>query len=167
MTNRLVLVRHAEAVEPAPETPDHERSLTEQGVEDARALGQWLKAQGVRPDSVLCSTAARTRETWAGLTESTGFGTLVDHDQRIYDATADDLLEVVREHDAGRVVVLVGHAPGVPHLAATLTEGQADLPDFAAVFGPAGAAILDVEMPWSQLTPGGATVHATYDGRSG
>lgn len=166
MTQRhLVVVRHARAEAPEAGGPDHARSLTDRGVRDARELGQWLKQQGVHPDVVLCSPAARTRETWAGITEGSGYGTLVEHDQRIYNAGIDGLLAVLREvDDKRRTVVLLGHAPGMPWLAAALTEGAADLPNFEDVFRPSGCAVLSIEVPWSELAAGTAAVEAVHVG---
>lgn len=165
--HRLVLIRHAKAQDPEPGQVDHARSLTDKGVRDARALGRWLKQEGVRPDVVLCSTAARTRETWAGITEGSGFGTLVDHEQRIYNASADALLAVLREvPDKARTVVLIGHAPGVPVLAAVLTEGTGSDVDLDEAFHTCGSAILEFEGAFSDLTAGAATLTATHLGRA-
>ena len=57
---QLVIVRHAEA---ASGEPDDLRPLTAQGREAARALGQRLADEGVRPDAVLTSPLLRARET--------------------------------------------------------------------------------------------------------
>ena len=60
---RLVIVRHAEA---APGEPDELRPLTPEGRETARALGERLAGEGLRPDAVLTSPLLRARETAAG-----------------------------------------------------------------------------------------------------
>ena len=57
---RLYLVRHAEA---APGEPDELRRLTQQGREQARALGRKLDADGARPGAILTSPLLRARET--------------------------------------------------------------------------------------------------------
>src|SRR5439155_4236406 len=57
---RLYLVRHAEA---APGTPDELRTLTPEGREQARQLGERLRGEGVVADAVLCSPLLRARET--------------------------------------------------------------------------------------------------------
>ena len=56
----LYLVRHAEA---APGEPDELRTLTPEGRESARALGEHLAAEGVHVDAVLTSPLLRARET--------------------------------------------------------------------------------------------------------
>src|SRR4051812_50149249 len=58
---RLVLVRHAKTEQGEP---DPSRRLTNRGRRDARAIGQWLAKNGVVPDLVVVSPAARARQTW-------------------------------------------------------------------------------------------------------
>lgn len=162
----LVLIRHAKA-EPYGEGPDHERVLTDRGVADAEQVGSWLKEQGFQPDAVWCSTAARTRETWAAIVERSGNGALVDHDQRIYDASPGSLLEVLRESpQRARIVALVGHAPGVPAVAAMLSEGNAADLDFHEHFRTAGVVVLEVPGDWADLAAGVAEVRDRYVGRA-
>lgn len=161
----LVLIRHAKA-EPYGDGPDHERALTEQGAADAKAVGSWLKSIGLQPDLVWCSTAARARETWAAVVEGSGNGSLVDHEQRIYDASVGTLAEVLRESpERARVVALVGHAPGVPALAAALTEGSDSDVDFHDHFRTSGVAVLEISGNWAELTAGVATVREVFVGR--
>ncbi len=165
----LVLIRHAKA-EPYGSVPDHERTLTDRGVRDAGAVGSWLKEQGVQPDAVWCSTAARTRETWAAIVEQSRNGSLVDHEQRIYDAGPATLLEVLRESSArARTVAMVGHAPGIPAIAAALTEGNGDFDgepvDFHDHFRTSGVAVLEIPVEWADLAPGVATIRELYVGR--
>jgi phosphohistidine phosphatase len=126
---RLVLVRHAEA---APGDPDELRTLTPTGHEQARQLGERLRAQGVAPDAVLSSPLLRARETAAGL----GFGEPVALDELAPGATADD----VRAAIAGRgdTVVVVGHQPDCSLVAAALRGGD------EPAFPPAGAQIIQL-----------------------
>jgi phosphohistidine phosphatase len=126
---RLVLVRHAEA---APGDPDELRTLTPTGHEQARQLGERLRAQGVAPDAVLSSPLLRARETAAGL----GFGEPVALDELAPGATADD----VRAAIAGRgdTVVVVGHQPDCSLVTAALRGGD------EPAFPPAGAQIIQL-----------------------
>jgi phosphohistidine phosphatase len=56
----LWLVRHGDAEDG---TPDAERALTEEGREQARAVGRALRAIGVRPAACLTSPKVRAAET--------------------------------------------------------------------------------------------------------
>lgn len=160
----LVLIRHAKA-EPHGTVADHERALTERGVRDAREIGRWMKDESIKPDFVWCSTAARTRQTWASIVDASGAGPLVDHEQRIYDASARTLVEVLRETpENASTVVLVGHAPGVPAVAAVLTENNSAV-DFADHFVTSGVAVLRISGEWAELTGGVADLKGVFVGR--
>lgn len=167
-TRQLVVVRHAKAADPGG-SPDHERPLTDRGHADARAMGEWLKDRGIRVDLVLCSTAVRTRETWADIVESSGLGALVEHDRQIYNASVDRLLGVIaQEGRSARSIALVGHAPGVPALAATLTEGvvaEANGPTLEDGFPTCTVAVLEVDVPWKKLAAGTARLAAVHTAR--
>lgn len=165
---RLVVIRHAKAA--APDGSDHERPLVDSGIADATALGHWLRERTIVADVVLCSTAVRTRETWAAIVAGSGEGALVAHDQRIYNASVDTLLSVVRE-EAGhaRTVVLVGHSPGIPGLAAVLSEGQPYDDAARAIesgFPTCTAAVIEVDVPWSKLSAGTGRLVAVHTARA-
>lgn len=153
----LVLVRHAKA-EAIGDDGDHERELTPRGHRDARAAGTWLHEQGIGVDEVLCSTAARAQQTcedmWsAGCSEAD-----VHHDHRIYNAAPERLLTIAREADPeANVVMVVGHAPGIPALASMLAEGEGseqahDL--MSQGFPTSGVAVLRFSGHWSDLAAG-------------
>jgi phosphohistidine phosphatase len=126
---RLVLVRHADA---APGTPDELRTLTPEGHEQARQLGERLRADGIEPDAILSSPLLRARETAHDL----GFGPAEAHDALAPGATEDGLREAVAGR--GETVVVIGHQPDCGRIAAAITGG--DEPDFP----PAGVHVLDL-----------------------
>jgi phosphohistidine phosphatase len=111
---RLVLIRHADA---APGSPDELRALTPEGHEQARRLGDQLRADGIEPDAVLSSPLLRARETAADL----GFGEPEPRDELAPGATVDD----VRAAIAGRgdTVAVIGHQPDCGQIAAALSGG--------------------------------------------
>jgi phosphohistidine phosphatase len=111
---RLVLIRHAEA---APGTPDELRTLTSEGHEQARSLGERLRADGIEPDAVLSSPLLRARETASDL----GFGAPEPRDELAPGATAEDVRALVAGR--GDTVVVVGHQPDCGEIAAALSGG--------------------------------------------
>ncbi len=126
---RLVLVRHAEA---APGSPDHLRALTPEGHEQARALGERLRAEGIRPDAVLSSPLLRARETATEL----GFGEPEGDDRLAPGATPEAVREAIEGR--GETVVVVGHQPDCGQIAASLTGGEEPR------FPPAGVVVIDL-----------------------
>ncbi|MGH3095574.1 MAG: SixA phosphatase family protein [Streptosporangiales bacterium] len=153
MARVLVLVRHATAGQ-APGAPDIDRPLTEAGTKLAREAGEWLHASGVRPDTVICSTATRARQTWEAM-QSVVSEPLpaVSYDRRVYEGDVDGLIRLVAEDAAdAETLALVGHNPTMHALVGELTG--AGLERF-----PAGTvALLHVPVEWVDLTSGSATL---------
>ncbi|WP_419996346.1 SixA phosphatase family protein [Streptomyces boninensis] len=159
---RLVVLRHAKSAWPEG-VADHDRPLADRGVRDAPEVGAWLHAAGLAPDLVLCSDAVRTRETWELAAEQLGgIAAVPQYDERLYAATADELLGVVREAAPGtRTVLLVGHNPGVQDLVLTLA-GAGDGGDDGGTgttgqvrdkFPTSAIAVLRTDALWADLAP--------------
>lgn len=105
---------------------DFDRPLKERGREAAEAVGHRLASEKLRDPLVLCSPAVRTRETAQIVLESADLRVEPRFDERIYEASLRDLLEVVSEiPDGAAVAILIGHNPGLEELLAFLVgEGQ-------------------------------------------
>ena len=116
---RLVIVRHAEA---AAGHPDELRPLTSAGREQARRLGERLRADGIAPDAVHCSPLLRARETASAL----ALGEPEVDDRLAPGATPDDVRAAA--DGRGATVVVVGHQPDCGRAAAVL--GGGDEPHF-------------------------------------
>jgi phosphohistidine phosphatase len=134
----LVIMRHAKAVRPHG-LADVDRPLTKRGHADAAAAGVWLSATRWHPGVVLCSTSARTRETWqdvaTGLVAPDSPEVPVRYDEAIYLASPRDLIEVVRTAPPDvTTALLIGHNPGVTMLSATL-DPDGDIGDGLATSG--------------------------------
>lgn len=145
---RLFLMRHAKAA--AEEgSPDHERPLTEQGVQDARTMGRWLRDHGGAPDVVWCSSALRARQTWSAVaTElpSTPDATEPSYLRSVYQAGPGDLLDLLRDvAPEVESVLILGHNPTMEQALAGLTGEPRDFP-------AAGVALLELEGSWSAPT---------------
>ncbi len=126
---KLVLVRHADA---APGDPDELRALTPEGHEQARKLGEQLRADGVRPDVVLSSPLLRARQTAADL----GFGDPEPLEELAPGATAEAVKSAIAAR--GETVVVVGHQPDCSRITAALRGGEEPR------FPPAGAQIIEL-----------------------
>jgi phosphohistidine phosphatase len=160
----LIVLRHAKSA--WPDTDDHERPLAPRGHRDAPAAGRLLRDLGRLPDFVVCSTARRARETWESATSACGCAAPVVFDPRIYDASAAELLDVVRETPARvRNLLLIGHQPGLQNLVLGLADDRPDsgtdpgaLARARDKFPTSAFAILELPAPWSALAPGAATL---------
>jgi phosphohistidine phosphatase len=155
----LSLLRHAKSGWEDPSLRDFQRPLNGRGREAALALGREMRALGLAYDYVLASPAARVTETIAGLAES--YGPLAPvYDERLYLASAELLLGIVRETAAGHAsLLLVGHNPGMERLALLLSRGGA-LRDRVAAKYPTGA-LAEIGFPvgdWRDVAEGGGTL---------
>ncbi len=158
-SRRLVIVRHAKSAWPE-DVPDTQRPLNKRGRRDAPAAGRWLRDRVGHIDAVVCSPAARTRETWGLIAPELDGAPDPIFDERVYAATAEALLAVVRglSDDVGSAL-LVGHNPGVADLVSSLSGEELEMKTSAiAVLGLAGS--------WADAAPGRVTLvdHATPRG---
>lgn len=123
---RLLLIRHAKTEPAGLEESDHERQLTERGVEDAGKLARAIARAGVSIDAALVSSATRCRQTWDLMKETLGEpAEFVD--RRLYLASADTILDLARVR-AEETVAVIGHNPGLAILGETLV-GEDALPE--------------------------------------
>ena len=118
----LYLLRHAKSSRDDASQPDFERPLANRGREACALIGEFIEEKGIDFDLVVVSTAVRTRETIELVKERAKFRGEVRYDERIYEATVSQLLEIVSQIDNDREsVLLVGHNPGIEDLLALLT----------------------------------------------
>jgi phosphohistidine phosphatase len=118
---RLYVLRHAKSSWDQPGLADHDRPLSGRGRRAADAIGRHLRAEGIEPELVLCSSATRTRETLARI----GFQGRAERE--LYGASAGELIARLRDvpPSVGSVLV-IGHNPGMHDLALALTGEPVD-----------------------------------------
>lgn len=164
----LVLLRHSEAA--SASSSDEERELTEGGWADAREAGRWLREFGIGVDEVFCSSATRARQTCEAIWEGGCSEADIRYDSRLYNASAQRLLDVVRDADSdASVVMVVGHAPGIPYLASILADGEGSEQAHQALgegYPSTGIAILSYSGHWSDLGPATARLDRFHVARS-
>ena len=153
---QLILLRHAHAESATAGQDDIARPLSATGLAEARAAGDWLREHGLRPDRVLCSTAARTRETLAALGDI-GAGEIYE-DASIYEASPGTLASLADANRDAERLLLVGHNPGLEQLAALMHSGQTG--DYRGM-PPGGIAVLTLPLDVN-LEPGIATLSAFW-----
>ena len=131
VAHTLILLRHAKSDWSGDER-DHDRPLAARGRRQAPGAGRWLAANVGSMDLAVVSTAKRARATWDLVSEGLDQSTRTHYDDRVYAASARELLAIVRSLDeALGTVVLVGHNPGTEDLAETLTGDQVAMPTSA------------------------------------
>ncbi len=119
---RLYLVRHGEALD---EAVDPERPLSQRGVQEIALTGHFLKEIGAKPRIVICSEKLRARQTAERLLQEMGQKEKIE--QRKGLAPKDNPEPFAEELGLFSSDLLVaGHSPFLPRLAAQLLCGKAD-----------------------------------------
>jgi len=115
----LILWRHAES---PPGEPDQARPLSETGRRHAQLVAQWLRPR-LPPDLlILCSPAARTRQTADALQLPYQLS-----DALAKDSSAEAMRDAAGWPDNSRNVMLVGHQPILGELVALLLGASSSL----------------------------------------
>lgn len=153
---RLILMRHAKSDWSDPVTSDHNRRLNQRGVHSAAALGDWLRAHGLRPDHVLCSDATRTRETL----ERLKLGDIPTTTTRQLYLAEPDVMEQLLHARSEDCILMVAHNPGSAMLAESLLARAPDHIDFDR-FPTCATLVADFDIAnWDSLHHGtGRAVH--------
>ena len=170
MTARtLVLLRHAKAETPG-DMPDFDRRLTSRGEADAAAAGAWLAEEDVIPELVICSPAARTRQTWHRLAVALAqaaprmFSPDVRYEHGLYDGGRTEVIDLIRAvPDGVRTVLVIGHNPTMSDVSLLLRPyDEAAEP---AGLKTAGIAVHRTEGSWSDTEPGSMALAGTHTAR--
>ena len=110
----LLLLRHAKSSWSNPSLRDFDRPLNERGLKAAPLIGSLLLKRQLQPGLVLSSPAERARQTAALVVEAAQFAITPRFDERIYEASALALLELISQIDDGvEQAMIVGHNPGI------------------------------------------------------
>ena len=159
----LGLLRHAKSDWDDIGKRDFDRSLNERGRRGARLIGRHIRDHGIAWDRVLASPAERVKRTLeAALPDADPLW-----DDRLYLASAETILDVVRERaDDAAAVLVTGHNPGLQEVLFALvpSEGENALFDEAArKFPTATFAVFELDInDWADLADGtGRLVHFT------
>jgi phosphohistidine phosphatase len=152
----LILLRHAKS-DWSREDADVDRPLSKRGLREAPQAGRWL-ARGVASiDLAVVSPANRARKTWELASAELDSRPPASIDDRMYAASANQLLGVVQTlPDDAATVLLVGHNPGIEELVSLLTDESLSMPTSAL-------AVIGVEGSWS--TAGQSSAKLLASGR--
>ena len=151
MGRELWLMRHGKA-ERYDGIEDYDRPLKKRGKRAARAIGQWLKDCGLRPDSVVSSPARRAISTAKIVCDTHGIEHKdIQQEKRLYDEGLIRTKSVLADcpRDSQRVL-LVGHNPELEELLSYLVGTEA-FPETQKLLPTATLARLALPDDWSHL----------------
>jgi phosphohistidine phosphatase len=158
----LYLLRHAKSDRGDTDLSDIDRPLAPRGRRDAPAMAAFMRERDYRPDLILCSPSARTRETLALLQPALGSDLRTEFDRKLYLGSPDVLLRRLRDVDETIASVLViGHNPGLERLAAALAPrgDRRALARMREKFPTCGLAVIHLHIDrWEQTDLGAGTL---------
>jgi phosphohistidine phosphatase len=145
----LLLLRHAKSGNLVPGLNDFDRTLTDSGRKAAELVGAYMSSHKLHLDLVMSSPAVRARETVEIVLRASNKRIDPQYDRRIYDATAQNLLDVIHDVEKRRKqILLVGHNPSLEELLGLLTGVQQPM-------GTASLAKLSAEISeWNKCESG-------------
>lgn len=145
----LYLLRHAKSSWSDASLRDFDRPLNDRGREAAEHIGKRVSAEELIDPLLICSPAVRTRETAEIVLQSSQLRVEQRFDERIYEASLSDLLQVVSEiPDDKQIVIMIGHNPGFEELLAFFTGERRRMPTCAL------AKISFDVTSWKDIKPG-------------
>ncbi len=126
MRGELWILRHGEAVPHDSRPSDDDRELTPRGERQGEAAGVALARLGLELDACYTSPKVRARDTARLCCRS-----LSVEPQEVKDLRAgfelDDARDLLRAHETGDRVLLVGHEPDLSRLIHDLTGAKVDM----------------------------------------
>jgi phosphohistidine phosphatase len=148
----LWLLRHAKSSWDDPGLADEDRPLAPRGERAADRMRQYLEAENIAVDLVLCSSALRARQTLAHVLPALGT-TAVLIERALYTFDDDVLLDRLGHVSADVAsVLLVGHNPAIHELAMKVAQGGERYEDLSRKYPT--AALAEIASPsgsWDSL----------------
>lgn len=137
----LTLLRHAKSSWSEVGISDKQRPLNSRGDRDAPVMGARIKTSPVRPSLILASKAVRAWTTAKVVAREISYPReFLQGDDRLYLASARQILEVIAEQDPGfNSIMVVGHNPGLTTLANQL------VPDITPNLPTCGVVAVNIE----------------------
>lgn len=158
----LYLLRHAKAESGDGVMRDEDRPLSARGRTACERIGAYMQSKHYTLELALCSPSLRTRETLERVGDAFGQRFTSQIQPQLYLATAGEMLAQIQAVQEGiSSVLVVGHNPGMHHLASLLANAEhTSLREKLELKYPTGAltVLQCAAARWSALSPGQAVL---------
>jgi len=156
----LFVLRHGKAEHHSPHG-DFGRKLTDRGEADAEKAGNHIAKHLQHKPWIVTSDAARALSTAKIAANAMDFKGEIDIDHAIYEASVDDLFDVVRNiPEAEAVAVIVGHNPGLDGLVYRLAKDKST----AVGLGTANVAHVEIDVDaWHDIDEDTGTIISRFE----
>ena len=155
----LLIYRHATAMPQGQVQPDHDRTLSDRGQQEAARQWRLLKDSRYFPDYALCSSAVRTQQTLRTTLQATDSTITCRTSQALYLASPGDIFREINEvNEHVQNLMVVGHNPSMHQLCLLLAgkhvENDEKLSRISFAYPPATISIFEIESTnWKNINP--------------
>ena len=123
----LYIIRHAKAEASTSQINDHNRKLTNKGIERAKNLNNWLKNKTPNIEGLFTSSSIRTLQTTDIICNGMIPPIKKIVDKKLYAASEENLIDYISYLDENLTTIgIVGHQPSLQELALTLVGSYAE-----------------------------------------
>ena len=146
---KLILMRHALPEGGTAGLRDKDRGLTPEGQNQCRHARQYIVKNDLVPDLVLCSSATRTRQTFAHMNIPVE---RIEYQDTLYLPTREKIIQAIHDvFDPGiETLMVITHYPGVVDFAAHISGSDA----FDHGYPEGGISIFNCGIKdWQNLSP--------------
>lgn len=153
----LILLRHGKSDWGDPMLDDFDRPLAPRGLRNVPEMGRRLARRGPAPNLIVSSSALRAISTARAVARELGYREdRIVEAPSLYLASPNEMLSVARRTGAdARVLMLVGHNPGMTDLANMMDDVRIDNMPTAAML------CVEFDAPtWAEIEP--ADAHALW-----
>lgn len=117
---KLYIIRHTQKDE-TKSGDDYDKPLTQDGLDNADAIGTFLKEKDKKFDLIVSSPAKRTRQTSEAIAQKLNYTKSIMYNEVLYMAYVNEMIETITyTFDTVNSMILVAHNPSVTALALTL-----------------------------------------------
>jgi phosphohistidine phosphatase len=114
-------LRHAKTNQLSLSGRDFDRELLPRGYEQLKSFRDFATLNQISIEHIYCSSAKRTRQTLAEITELFSNATISFHDE-LYLASYSELLSFITSKNTTQTLLLIGHNEGLSELASYLSD---------------------------------------------
>ena len=151
----LILMRHAKS-DWHSHTADIDRPLNDRGARDAARMGAYLKQMSLIPDTMIVSSAQRTQETAALLSDKLPIDEKnIILEKALYLAGVETLRETIEIYAReGKRLLILAHNPGMDYIVSYLASEPPPLSDSGKLMTTCAAACFSMESLDALKKPG-------------
>jgi phosphohistidine phosphatase len=116
---------------------DFERNLTERGIENTKKIAKAFKKHEINIDTVLCSTAYRTKQTLSALSKTFLINqSIINYCDALYLAPFSEYYQQIKTiADNVQSVLIIAHNPGITDFINSLGIVELDNMPTSGLFG--------------------------------